>query len=291
MMNGANTKRNEHDKHHAHVLYATVFLSNGSEHHVIFFSFNLNVFLCVHRLESRLGSNYYLAPPPLCFQTSPAPSTITPFAPTPPAEQSCCAACVFDLVFHWLSSCQGQGLHLGAPAVTQCLVGCHSAPLALCCSQSFPQQRGQPLIPPCPISDSVGLQTHLITSPLSPLWSANFLIHACKLYIFSSVKAEMQSLWGIYFFHSWDLVFCDWVLCPQVFFFLSKRGKRNRDNRTLIVCMNSCMRILLGKPNRNQMCSLPHATCGGLLDLIYISVNLWPHIFPFLCIPVMFSDN
>lgn len=110
----------------------------------------------------------------------------------------------------------GSGPAFGAPAVTQCLVGCHSAPLALCCSQSFPQQRGQLLIP-CPISDSVGLQTHPITSPISSLWSANFLIYACKLYIFSSVKAGTQSLLGIYFLHSCGWVFCDWALCPQVF--------------------------------------------------------------------------
>lgn len=44
----------------------------------------------------------------------------------------------------------GSGPAFGARAVTQCLVGCHSAPLALCCSQSFSQQRGQPLIPPSP---------------------------------------------------------------------------------------------------------------------------------------------
>lgn len=68
-----------------------------------------------------------------------------------------------------------------------------------------------------PIFDSVGLQTHPITGPIFPLWSANFLIYACKLYIFSSVKAGTPSLLGIYFLRSWAWVFYNRALRPQVF--------------------------------------------------------------------------
>lgn len=39
-------------------------------------------------------------------------------------------ACVFDLVFPWLSSCQGRGQGFGPRAVVQSLVERHSAPLA-----------------------------------------------------------------------------------------------------------------------------------------------------------------
>lgn len=127
--------------------------------------------------------------------------------PPPPApiKLSCCAACMFDLVFQWLSPSRGQGCRLGrkqSPSVWQ---GCHRGPLLggspcpPCCSQSLPQLRGHPLSPRWPISDSVGLQTHPVASPICPLWSANFLIYACKLHIFSGVKAGTQSLWGIYF--------------------------------------------------------------------------------------------
>lgn len=71
------------------------------------------------------------------------------------------------------------------------------------------QSQGQPLIPPCPISDSVGAPDSSHHRPnRPPLLSANFLIYACKLYIFSSVKAGTQSLLGMHFLRSWCWVFC-----------------------------------------------------------------------------------
>lgn len=56
------------------------------------------------------------------------------------------------------------------------------------------QAQGSPLSPRWPISDSAGgegarLQTHPAAGPICRLWSANFLIYACKWHIFSGVKA------------------------------------------------------------------------------------------------------
>lgn len=59
-------------------------------------------------------------------------------------------------------------------------------------SQSLSKRRGHPLSPRWPISDSAGgggLQTHPAAGPICRLWSANFLIYACKWHIFSGVKA------------------------------------------------------------------------------------------------------
>lgn len=110
-----------------------------------------------------------------------------------------------------------------------------------------------------------GLQTHPISSPICPLWSTNSLIYACKLYIFSSVKAGTQSLLGICFLHSWCWVFCDWAwlspVSPGISLFPT-------EIRSLKVCMNSCFKMLWEKKK----------TCSGLLFLIYISVNLQPHM-------------
>lgn len=72
------------------------------------------------------------------------------------------------------SSCQGQDSGFGAGAVTRRFGGCHSAPPAppqpRRCTQSYPQQWGQRLIPRWPISDSVGAPDSSHRQPnLSPL--------------------------------------------------------------------------------------------------------------------------
>lgn len=101
-------------------------------------------FLCFLLTHPVLHSSTTSTPP--SNHPSPAP-------PFPKKKKPRCPVERHVLVFHWLSSCQGwEACVWGALAVKECLVGCHSASLARRCSQSFPEQRGQPtptpLLPP-----------------------------------------------------------------------------------------------------------------------------------------------
>lgn len=161
-----------------------------------------------------------------CFPLLPRVVPLSPsFIPSPPlpkaAKLSCCAACVFDLVFHWLSSCQGQGLRLGPGqsyrvwlGVTQLLQSCAAL------NHSPPAESGSASdssLPHIWLGGAPDSSHHWPNRlPHSLPLSANFLIYACKLYIFSSVKAGTQSLLGVHFLCSWCWVFCAWAQCPQV---------------------------------------------------------------------------
>lgn len=214
---------------------------------------------------------------PLLPRVVPLLPPLSPTSPPQVAELSCCAACVFDLVFHWLSSCQGQGLRLGHEQSHTVWLGVIQL-LWPCAALNHSLSGGVTLwFLAAPYLTQWG--SKLIRSPAQSLPSGVrifwFTLANCTS---SAVSKQEHNLFWEYISSTADAE-CSVPepYVPRYFSFYLKVGKRNRDKRSLIVCMNSCMRMLLGKPNRNQMCS-PHSTCGGLLVLIYISVNLRPHI-------------
>lgn len=115
----------------------------------------------------------------------------------------------------------GSGLVFVAPAVARRLVGCRSAPLVLFCSQSFPQQRGQPWFLP-------GLYPTQWGAPDSSAHQPN--LYACKMYIWAVSKQGHSHFWEDISsrFETW--VFSDWAPCFRFF--------GETDNRVLIVRMN-----------------------------------------------------
>ena len=174
----------------------------------------------------------------------------------------------------------GLGDLFRATAVTQCLVVVPVIPLvpALLRAALNHFLHGEVSDWFCsPISNSVGLQIHLITDPISPNWSANFLIYSYKLYIFSSVKEETQSLLGIYFLSSLSSALSDWV--PRCHTFLPKRHSYVA---TVKKKRNSCASALWKKQNENQMYStnccltVPDLHFSDSLDQFFSFLFLYP---------------
>lgn len=123
----------------------------------------------------------------------------------------------------------GSGLVFVAPAVARRLVGCRSAPLVLFCSQSFPQQRGQPWFLPGLYPTQWGLQTHLLTSPISTLAKCTFQQCQSRDTV-TFEKTFLPHLRLEYFLTE------PHVSGFLVFFFSNCAGET--DNRVLIVRMN-----------------------------------------------------
>lgn len=168
----------------------------------------------------------------IIFRNNLAPLTISA------AEESCRAACVFDPLFHRLSSCQGRvscSAHQQSRGVRSGVTR-----LLWFCSQSFPQQRGQPWFLP-------GLYPTQWGAPDSSAHQPD--LYACKMYISAVSKQGHSHFWE----DVWDLSIF-WLSPVSDFLLLFSNCAGETDNRVLIVSMNECMRIVLGKPNRNQMC-------------------------------------
>lgn len=176
----------------------------------------------------------------------------------------------------------GLGDLFRATAVTQCLVVVPVIPLvpALLRAALNHFLHGEVSDWFCsPISNSVGLQIHLITDPISPNWSANFLIYSYKLYIFSSVKEETQSLLGIYFLSSLSSALSDWV--PRCHTFLPKRHSYvatvKKKKEFMCICL---VKKTEWKPNVfNKL--LPHCSWftfqwfSGSVFFLSILISLW----------------
>lgn len=221
----------------------------------------------------------------LCFliPTLPRPLSV----PREPAELSRCAACAFDLIFYRLNS--RQRLRSGQQQSRSVWLGVIQL-LWPCAALNHSLSRGVSLwFLPVPYLTQWG--SRLIRSPAqsSPSGVRIFWFTLANCTSSAVSKQECNLFWE-YISSTAEAECSASELCvPRYFSFSLKVGMRNWDKRSLIVCMNSCMRMLLGKPNRNQMCSpIQHVVvCWSGFTFQWISGP----IFPFLCISVMFRDN
>lgn len=155
------------------------------------------------------------------FQHCPHCPQLHPHA-APPAELSCCAACMFDLVFHWLSSCQGSEHYvLGHRQSHRVLLGVTQL-LRLYAALNHSVRRGVGLwFLPALYLTQWDSATHLIAKPDLSMLECEFSDLLLQIVHLQQCQSkEPNCFWRNIFLNSWDTVFFTETSVPRCYCFV-----------------------------------------------------------------------